>query len=60
MPREVIAQWTALDEADAGVIVLAFGDFEELLSLEFAVNAVELLPYYCLAFKVINGGKIWT
>ncbi len=42
VPREVIAQWAALDEADAGVIVLAFGDFEELLSLEFAERVLGL------------------
>jgi len=42
VPREVIAQWASLDEADAGGIVLAFGDFEELLSLEFAERVLGL------------------
>lgn len=42
VPREVIAQWVALDETDEGVIVLAFGDFEELLSLEFAERVLGL------------------
>ena len=42
VPREVIAQWASLDEAEAGLIALAFGDFEELLSLEFAERVLDL------------------
>jgi hypothetical protein len=42
VPREVMANWVSPDQADAGVMVLAFGDFEELLSLEFAERVLGL------------------
>jgi hypothetical protein len=42
VPREVMANWVSPDQADAGAIVLAFGDFEELLSLEFAERVLGL------------------
>ena len=36
VPREVIVGWVTADRADAGEIVLAFGDLDELLSLALA------------------------
>ncbi|MGD9145416.1 MAG: hypothetical protein PVI80_07640, partial [Anaerolineae bacterium] len=42
VPREVMANWVSPDQADAGAIVLAFGDFDELLSLEFVERILDL------------------
>jgi hypothetical protein len=42
VPREVMANWVSPGGADAGVFVLAFGDFDELLSLEFMERVLAL------------------
>ena len=42
VPREVMANWVSPDQEATGAIVLAFGDFDELLSLDFVERVLGL------------------
>lgn len=42
VPRDVLTNWVSADRADASEIVMAFGDFDELLSLDFVERILGL------------------